>query len=806
MAWLLSACTLLLLYVFGGYPWLLRLIVAVRGPRVVRKEPITPSVTLIVSAFNERAVIDAKLRNSLALDYPADRLAIVVVSDASDDGTDEIVRGFAGARVRLFRQEARLGKTAGLNAVMPTIVSDVVVFSDANALYEVGALMALVRNFADPDVGCVTGEARYEHGNRSAADVGENVYWDYEMGVKRLETLVGSLVGGDGAIYAIRRHLWTPLPPNAINDFLNPLQIVAAGWRNVYEPQATAFEETAGNTLREYRRRVRIISRSWRAVFQAPSVLNPFQVGVFALCLVSHKVLRWFSPVLISLALVASIWLSAPVVLTFGRLPLLAGVAVLLLAAAFEAGRRVYSLLGYFCVLNAASLVGLVKGTFGNVSGTWAPPRIDEHHPASGWDFARRATGFVAVIGYLAIAVAVVQVAAARWHVVAMGAFWASGALLAYIYVGYPALIGVWRFVAADPPRPKTFTPTISVIIAANDEADVIAEKLENTLASDYPSDLLDVLVVSDGSVDGTDAIVGGFKARGVRLLGLPSRRGKISAVNAGVATCTSDILVLTDANAFMAPTALACLARNFADPRVGAASGDVVLTGERASLATSEDLYYGYERWLQQAESDVWSMIGVDGALYAVRRSLFVAQPPDTILDDMSIPMAAAAQGRRIVFEPEARAVEQGSFTAREEFARKTRVVAGAVQFLSRVPRWGDLRWSTRFALFSHKALRWLTPLFLILFYGSSASLIAYSPFRELFWMQSGAYLVGLLGCHPGLRRWPGVGLVHYFCLVQAGAAGGLLRGVLGRQRVTWERFGRRDDAHAASTGASHQ
>ena len=527
---------------------------------------------------------------------------------------------------------------------------------------------------------------------------------------------------------------------------------------------------------------------------------------MFALCLVSHKVLRWFSPVLVSLAFVAGAWLLVPLIVPLGPKPLLAVAVVLVLAASFPAGRRTYALLGYFLVLNAASLVGLVKGTFGNVSGTWAPPRIDDRGSSTGRRVAAHATSFIAIVGYVAIAVAILQIAATRWHTVARAAFWASGAVLAYIYVGYPALIGLWRLLAADPPRAADFTTSVSVIIAANDEADVIADKLENTLASEYPRHLLDVLVVSDGSVDGTDAIVQGLAHRGVRLLSLPARQGKISAVNAGVATCTSDILVLTDANAFMAPNAIARLVRNFADPRVGAVSGDVVLTGERAALATSEDLYYGYERWLQRAESDVRSMIGVDGALYALRRSLFVAQPADTILDDMSIPMAAARQGRRIVFEPEARAVEQGSFTAREEFARKTRVVAGAVQFLSRISPWRDFAWSTRFALVSHKALRWLTPLFLFLFYGSSASLIAYSPFRELFWLQSAAYFVGLLGCHPGLRRLPGVGLVHYFCLVQAGAAAGLLRGVLGRQRVTWERFARRDDAQAAVTGASHR
>ena len=169
----------------------------------------------------------------------------MVVSDASSDGTDEIVGAYA-PRVELWRQPARRGKTAGLNAVVPQLRGEVVVFSDANAMYDPSALRMLVRSFADPAVGCVTGVARYAAGGRSAADAGERAYWGYEIWLKRLESSVSSLVGGDGAIYAIRRALWSTLPENAINDFLNPLQIVGRGYRGVFESEAICYEETAG--------------------------------------------------------------------------------------------------------------------------------------------------------------------------------------------------------------------------------------------------------------------------------------------------------------------------------------------------------------------------------------------------------------------------------------------------------------------------------------------------------------------------------------------------------------------------------
>jgi cellulose synthase/poly-beta-1,6-N-acetylglucosamine synthase-like glycosyltransferase len=286
----LTVSVAMLAYIYAGYLAALKLIVWVRGARPIRRSRITPRLTLIISAYNEAEVIRKKLDNALALDYPADGFEIVVISDASDDGTDDIVQEYAAKGVRLFSQPERRGKTAGLNAAIPSVSGELIVFSDANAIYQKDALRMLVRNFADPQVGCVTGEARYFASGNAVADVGERVYWGYEMHVKRLETALGSMVGGDGAIYAIRRSLWQSLPENAINDFLNPLQIVAAGWRAVYEPDAVCFEETAGGTRVEYRRRVRIVSRSWRAVFQARAVLNPFHVGLFAWSVVSHKV------------------------------------------------------------------------------------------------------------------------------------------------------------------------------------------------------------------------------------------------------------------------------------------------------------------------------------------------------------------------------------------------------------------------------------------------------------------------------------------------------------------------------------
>jgi cellulose synthase/poly-beta-1,6-N-acetylglucosamine synthase-like glycosyltransferase len=775
-----------LLYIYAGYPLLLRLFVAVRGSRSVRREPILPRVSLVISAYNEGAVIRRKVLNALALDYPADRLQIAVVSDASSDSTDDIVREFAG-RVDLLRQPERRGKTAGLNRFVPGLSGDVIVFSDANAMYEPQAIRMLVRNLADPEVGCVTGEARYLKEDRSTAGISERVYWDYEIRIKRLETELGSMVGGDGAIYAIRRELWRELPENAINDFLNPLDIVARGYRAVYERDAICHEETAGGLRREWKRRIRIVSRSWRAVFQASGVLNPFRAGLFTFSLLSHKVLRWFSGVFLAGAAIAGVALTAR--LENGLLLLALAAISAAVAAISHNGRRLLAFASYFIAINAASLVGILRGTLGSVSGVWTTPRGEERPRET---LVRPGLAILTLAGggtTLAIAFLF-----AGGQSAAFAVFWACLGMLAYVYFGYPLLLRASAALFARPVVVSAIHPRVCLLIAANDEAEVIAEKLDNALAIDYPRDRLEIVVASDGSRDATNAIVRSYAERGVRLLAFPERRGKISAINDGMKTVASEIVVLSDANTFLRPDAVRQLVRNFADGSVGAVSGDVMLTGERAALAGSEDLYYRYERALQRLESEVGSLIGVDGALYAMRRELFVAPQSDTILDDMAIPMAVLRSGRRVVFEPAALADEAGSSSASEEFSRKVRVVAGAVQFLMRrdsAVRLKDVQ--VLFALMSHKALRWMSPAFAAFVFVTSAMLASDSRYFALvLGGECALLLAGVAGCVPFLRRVNIVALAHYICLVQTAAAVGFLKGVTGRQAVAWRRFAR--------------
>ncbi|MGE3999267.1 MAG: glycosyltransferase family 2 protein, partial [Planctomycetaceae bacterium] len=269
------------------------LLVLSRFRQRTQPQPLEPSTTLIISAFNEADVIREKLENSLALDYPADRLEVMVISDASQDGTDDIVRSFSDSGVRLCRKEQRRGKSAGLSRFVPQASGEILVFSDANSIYEPDAIRRLVRHFNDDGVGFVVGHQRY-YDDASISSTSESLYWRYETAIKVLESRVGSVVCGDGAIMAIRSELFEPLSADDINDLALPLKIVIRGYRGVFDPEAICYEHTAADMAAEFRRRVRIVNRSFRAVYRNWKALSPIHVGWFAVQLFLHKVVRWF--------------------------------------------------------------------------------------------------------------------------------------------------------------------------------------------------------------------------------------------------------------------------------------------------------------------------------------------------------------------------------------------------------------------------------------------------------------------------------------------------------------------------------
>jgi cellulose synthase/poly-beta-1,6-N-acetylglucosamine synthase-like glycosyltransferase len=288
-------CLALLTYVYVGYPVVVFLLARILD-RGVRKADIEPNVTVFIAAFNEEREIERTVVNKLSQDYPLDRLEVIVVSDESTDRTDEIVRKLAEhseGRLKLLCQEPRQGKTQALNMAVTHAVGDIFVFADANSMYAPDAIRRLVRSFSDPSVGYVTGRMIYTNPEESGIGEGSGTYMGYENLLRALETRLGSVVGVDGGIDAVRQGLYAPMRPDQLPDFVLPLSVVERGKRVVYEPDALLYERALSVAADEFRMRVRVSLRALWALYDKRNLLNPLRFPLFAWQLLSHKVLRY---------------------------------------------------------------------------------------------------------------------------------------------------------------------------------------------------------------------------------------------------------------------------------------------------------------------------------------------------------------------------------------------------------------------------------------------------------------------------------------------------------------------------------
>lgn len=293
-----------LAYVYFGYPLALVLLGRVRRVRPLEGDGTLPSVSVLLAARNEERDIAWKLRQTLDWDYPADRLEILVASDASTDRTDEIIRSFIGPRVTFVRLEQRSGKNAALNELARRAGGDLLFFTDANSSIDPGAIRLMARHFADPRTGCVTGEM--DEGEGSAIAEGARAYWSHESLVKRLESAIGSVVVCVGSIFCIRRSLYQPVQPELANDLELPLRIGHAGYWVRYEPGARSRERAAGSPREEFARRRRICAQGMLGMWRLRHTLRGLRGWQF----VSRKFLRWLVVVPMALILLATLWLA----------------------------------------------------------------------------------------------------------------------------------------------------------------------------------------------------------------------------------------------------------------------------------------------------------------------------------------------------------------------------------------------------------------------------------------------------------------------------------------------------------------
>ncbi len=367
-----------LAYVYVGYP-LLVWFVGRLFPKPVRSREFEPRVTILITAFNEALSIGSKLENTLALDYPKDKIEVLVASDGSTDDTDAIVREFEDRGVLLYRQEGRVGKTITQNNAVDRASGEIILFSDATTMYREDALRALLPAFADKTVGCVAGRLIYTDQAKSNIGKGAQSYWGYETFIKMAESRACSLIGASGCLYAVRRSAYKPMYADACSDFLISSVLYRDGMRTVFEPKAICFEETNRDTDRELNMRVRVIVQTFTDLWRNRDMLNPFTSGFFAVELISHKLLRYAVPVLLLLILVANSVLAPGSFLYSATLAVQAAFYLTALAGWLmeRLGWRVTILAMpmYFVLANAASLLAFYRFVRGERLARWEPAR-----------------------------------------------------------------------------------------------------------------------------------------------------------------------------------------------------------------------------------------------------------------------------------------------------------------------------------------------------------------------------------------------------------------------------------------------
>jgi cellulose synthase/poly-beta-1,6-N-acetylglucosamine synthase-like glycosyltransferase len=368
----------LLAYVYVGYPVLVWL--ASRAfPRLVKRGTIEPHVTVLITAFNEEVAIRQKLENTLSIDYPHDKLEILVASDGSTDRTDEIVKEFFSRGVKLFRQDGRLGKTATQNGGVEHASGEIILFSDATTVYGRDVFRQILPAFADDSVGCVAGQLEYLNDEGSSVGNGARNYWSYETFIKSAEAEICSLIGASGCLYAVRKAAYRPMYAEACSDFLICTDLYRRGLRSVFEPGAVCYEKTNRYARDEMRMRVRVISQTFTDLWRNRDMLNPFKSGFFAIQLISHKVLRYAVPVILTALLVSSVLLDpfSP----FYAIAMISQAAFYGMALAgwlMERSGMRMTLLGmplYFVLANLASVIAFYKFVRGERYARWEPIR-----------------------------------------------------------------------------------------------------------------------------------------------------------------------------------------------------------------------------------------------------------------------------------------------------------------------------------------------------------------------------------------------------------------------------------------------
>jgi len=357
----------LVFYVYVGYP--LVLMVLTSKDSSLTKQEFILSIILFIPAYNEEKVIKNKIENCLALDYPKEKLKIVVASDGSDDATERRVRDFSDKRVAFYKSTIRKGKNSIINEFISRCEGKIIIFTDANCIYKEDAVKKLVRNFTDEKVGCVVGSLKYID-KKTSVGKGEGLYFRYESMIKKLESKYGSIVAANGSIYAIRKNLFFNLDLDVANDLAHPIQIADRGYKIVFEPEAIAYEKATSSPKEEFDRRSRIVTRGLTAFLRYWKKYHMLK-GMWGFCFISHKLIRWFVPFFLIVILLSNFFLNS----LFSKITLYLQLFFyfISLVGFFLRNKsgRLFSVPFYFCLINTAALIGVLNYFRGKRHSVW---------------------------------------------------------------------------------------------------------------------------------------------------------------------------------------------------------------------------------------------------------------------------------------------------------------------------------------------------------------------------------------------------------------------------------------------------
>lgn len=367
----------LALYCYLGYPLILIILGLLFGKEIKRAE-ITPPVSLLIPVYNEEKIIQKKIENSLELDYPKDKLEIVVASE-SDDRTNEIVKEYKNRGVKLIEFAGREGKQYTIYRTLPKCQGEIIVLTDANGMFKKDAILKLVRNFTDLRVGCVSGELKYINPKETSIGESEGIYWKYEVLIKKLESRIQSVLGANGSIYALRKELYSPLSEYRGDDFELPIRVAQQGHGVVWEPEAISEEEVYPETIKEFKRKVVIIGWHFRGAFILLKESFKKNQPLLVFQLISHKILRWLIGFFLVFIFLSNILLlDNPFysILFIGQI-IFYSLAIFgyFLDKKRKKLNKLVNLAYYFCMVNLAALVGVIKGILGKQKPTWEKVR-----------------------------------------------------------------------------------------------------------------------------------------------------------------------------------------------------------------------------------------------------------------------------------------------------------------------------------------------------------------------------------------------------------------------------------------------